>query len=76
MRRVSLEEAKREFDAIVFRALADAEPTVVDNPSGDNVVILPLRDFEAWRETAYLLRTPANAAHLSRSIAEAETGTV
>jgi antitoxin YefM len=40
------------------------------------VVIVPLDDYESWKETLYLLSDPANADHLRRSIAEAETGKV
>jgi antitoxin YefM len=76
MHSVSLDQAKQEFDAVVARVLSNAEPTIVRTPSGDSVVVVPLGDFEAWRETAYLLRTPANAAHLRSSIAEAEAGNV
>ena len=76
MHTVSLDQAKAELEAVVARVLADAEPTVVNTPGGDSVVVLPLNDYEAWQETTYLLRTPANAAHLRKSIAEAETGKV
>jgi len=76
MHAISLDEAKHEFDAVVARVLADAEPTIVSTPAGDSVVVVPLADFEAWQETAYLLRSPANAAHLRHSIAEAEAGNV
>lgn len=76
MHTVSLEEAKQGFDAVIARVLADAEPTIVQTPSGESVALVPMVDFEAWRETAYLLRNPANAAHLRRSIAEAESGNV
>ena len=71
---LSLEHAKQDLEAIVERVLADAEPIVVDTPSGRRVVLVPFDDFEAWRETSYLLRTPANAEHLRKSIAEAEAG--
>jgi antitoxin YefM len=37
-------------------------------------VIVPLREDETMNETEYLLRTPANAAALRRSIAELEQG--
>jgi antitoxin YefM len=74
MNTVSLDEARDGFDAVVARVLADAEPTIVRTPSGESVAVVPLGDFEAWQETAYLLRVPANAAHLRRSIAEAEAG--
>ena len=74
MHTVSLDEASQGFDAVVARVLADAEPTIVQTPSGESVAVVPPSDFEAWQETAYLLRTPANAAHLRKSIAEAEGG--
>jgi antitoxin YefM len=76
MHTVSLDEARQGFDAVVARVLADAEPAIVQTPSGESVAVVPLSDFESWQETAYLLRTPANAAHLRRSIAEAEAGNV
>jgi hypothetical protein len=34
----------------------------------------PLDEHNSWRETLYLLRSPANAEHLRRSIAEAQAG--
>lgn len=76
MHTVSLDEARQEFEAVVARVLADAEPTIVQTPSGEGVAVVPLSDFESWQETAYLLRNPTNAAHLRRSIAEAEAGKV
>jgi antitoxin YefM len=76
MHTVSLDHAKQEFEAVVARVLADAEPTIVNTPAGESVVVVPLDDFEAWQETAYLLRNPANAEHLRKSISEAEAGNV
>jgi antitoxin YefM len=76
MNTISLDHAKLEFEALVAKVLADAEPTVVNTPGGESVVVVPLGDFEAWQETAYLLRTPANATHLRASIAEADAGKV
>jgi antitoxin YefM len=35
---------------------------------------MPLDEFNSSKETLYLLANPANAAHLRRSIAEAEAG--
>jgi antitoxin YefM len=74
MHTVSLNDARHDFEGVVARVLADAEPTIVNTPNGDSVVVVPLGDFEAWQETAYLLRTPANAAHLRASLAEADAG--
>jgi antitoxin YefM len=36
--------------------------------------LMPLGEFNSWKETLYLLSSPVNAAQLRRSIAEAEAG--
>ena len=41
---------------------------------GEQVVLMPLDEFNSWKETLYLLASPNNAAHLRRSIAEAKSG--
>jgi antitoxin YefM len=35
---------------------------------------MSLEDFASWQETNYLLKSPANAARLLKSIAELESG--
>ncbi len=74
MQTVSLDDAKQDLERVVARVLANAEPTIVNTPTGESVVVIPLDDFEAWQETNYLLRTPANAEHLRKSIAEVDAG--
>jgi len=39
-----------------------------------NVVIVAADEWEGWQETVHLLRSPANAAHLLRSIQQADAG--
>lgn len=76
MHTLSLDAAKQEFEAVVAKVLADAEPTVINSPGGESVVVVPLDDYEAWQETVYLLRNPVNAAHLRKSLAESQAGEV
>lgn len=76
MNAVTLKEAKRNLEQLVEQVIADAEPTIVVTESGDQVVFLPLDEYNSWKETLYLLSNPANADHLRRSIAEAESGNV
>ena len=52
--------------------IEDSEPAIVLTESGEQLVLMPLDDYNAWSETHYLLSNTANAAHLRKSIAEAE----
>ena len=47
---------------------------MVTRSGHEPVVIVPLAEYEAMKETEYLSRNPANAAALRRSIAELEQG--
>ena len=76
MNAVTVKEAKLKLEQLLAQILADAEPTIVVTESGEQVVFLPLDEYNSWKETLYLLANPANAAHLRRSIAEAEGGAV
>ena len=74
MNAMTLREAKQNLEHLVTRVLADAEPTIVVSDSGEKVVVLGLDEYNSWKKTLYLLSTPANAAHLRKSIAEAQSG--
>ncbi len=71
---IHLDSSQNDMQAIITQVLANAEPMLVDSGAGESVVVMPLDDFNAWQETAYLLKNPANAAHLGKSIAEAQAG--
>ena len=71
---ITVNEAKRNLDSLIAKVLSNAEPTIITTDTGQQIVLLPLDEFNAWQETAYLLSNPANAAHLRQSIAEAQQG--
>lgn len=70
MQAVTLEEARRNLPRLIEQVLADAEPRIVVDDAGAQVVLMPLDEFNSWKETLYLLSSPANAAHLRRGITE------
>lgn len=76
MNAIPLDNARSDLDGIVARVLADSEPIVLNTADGSSVVVMPLDDFTSWQETAYLLKNPANAAHLRESLAQIERGQV
>ncbi|MCX6983418.1 MAG: type II toxin-antitoxin system prevent-host-death family antitoxin [Lentisphaerae bacterium] len=71
---ITVNEAKRNLDSLIAKVISNAEPTIITTDTGQQIVLLPLDEFNAWQETAYLLSNPANAAHLRQSIAEAQLG--
>ena len=73
---VTAKEAKDNLDSLIEEVAWSSEPTIIATEAGQQIALLPLADFNAWQETAYLLSNPANAEHLRRSIAEAQSGNV
>ncbi|MGC5331930.1 type II toxin-antitoxin system Phd/YefM family antitoxin [Micromonospora sp. DT62] len=74
MRTVNFTQLRQNLAAELDRVINDAEEVVVTRSGHEPVVIVPLAEYEAMKETEYLLRNPANAAALRRSIAELEQG--
>ncbi|GIK42688.1 MAG: hypothetical protein BroJett011_65210 [Chloroflexota bacterium] len=74
MNAVTLTEAKANLEQIIEQAITDVEPTIISTDMGQQIVIMPLEEFNAWKEAPYLLSNPFNAEHLRQSIMEAETG--
>jgi antitoxin YefM len=49
-------------------------PLIVTSTTGEDVVVLSKSDYESMEETFYLLKSPANAARLLKSIDDYEKG--
>jgi antitoxin YefM len=58
------------------RVCTDHDPVIITRNRDQAVVMLSLDDYESLQETAYLLRTPANAKRLLESIEALEKGDV
>lgn len=71
---VSYTAARENLASVMDRVCEDHAPVVITRNRNQSVVMLSLEDFEALEETAYLLRTPANAKRLLESIQALEGG--
>ncbi len=56
------------------RVCNDHEPLIITRTGRQSVVMLSLEDFKALEETAYLLRTPANAKRLLAAVVQLNAG--
>lgn len=68
MRVVTFSEARRRLNWVIDQAVDGVDFTVIARRNGPNAVLMSLDTFNSWRETAYLLGSPANAAHLAKSM--------
>ncbi|HET8738080.1 MAG TPA: type II toxin-antitoxin system Phd/YefM family antitoxin [Pricia sp.] len=63
---------KRKLDTVS----EDKETLIIHRSGQEDVVMIPLSEYNSWKETLYLLSTKGNRANLDASIKEAENGAV
>ena len=66
--------ARENLAATMDRVCADHDPVIITRNRDQAVVMLSLDDYESLQETAYLLRSPANAKRLIASIESLNAG--
>ncbi|WP_269617695.1 type II toxin-antitoxin system Phd/YefM family antitoxin [Zhongshania sp. BJYM1] len=71
---ISYTAARANLAKTMEKVCDDHAPVIITRKSESPVVMISLDDYQALEETAYLLRSPANARHLLESIAELEAG--
>jgi antitoxin YefM len=74
MRTMTYSETRAHFAEVLNRVADDREEVVVTRSGREDVVIVSREDYESLRETAYLLRNPANARRLLAAIDRLEGG--
>ena len=64
METISSTAARNNLAKIMDGVHDDHEPILITRQKGPSVVLMSLEDFNAYEETAYLLRSPENARRL------------
>jgi len=70
---ITASEARKRLFPLIEEVNQDAAHVLITSRAG-NAVLVSEAEWEAWQETMYLLRTPANARRLLASIAQADAG--
>ena len=76
MRVVSFSEARNSLKTVLDHVVEDADYTIITRRDAEDAVVMSLEYFNSLLETVYLLKSPANAAHLERSITQFKQGNV
>ncbi len=74
MKIVTYSEARSALKTVLDRVHDDADVTVISRRDGADAVVMSLDHYQSIMETMHLLSTPANAAHLAKSIAQHKAG--
>lgn len=73
---ISYSYARKHLVQTMEQVCDDHSPVIVTRQNARAVVIMSLDDFNAIQETAYLLKSPANADRLRESLKQAAEGKI
>ena len=74
MRTMSYTESRARYAEVLDSVVDDREEVVITRAGHEPVVIVSLDDYQSLRETAYLMRSPANARRLLDAMERLERG--
>lgn len=70
MKAITYTAARENLASTMDGVCSDHDPVIITRNRDQAVVMMSLEDYESLQETAYLLRSPANARRLLESISE------
>lgn len=76
MRIISFTEARNGLKTVLDQVVNDADCTVITRRDSEDAVVMSLDYYNSLMETVYLLKSPANAEHLRKSISQYQKGEV
>ena len=71
---VSFTEARNNLKSVLDQVVNDADCTVITRRDSEDAVVMSLDYYNSLMETVHLLKSPVNAAHLSKSIEQYRQG--
>jgi len=74
MRVVNFSDARNRLKSVLDQVTNDRDYTIISRRDADDAVVMSLDQFNSLMETVHLLKSPANAAHLAKSIKQYHSG--
>lgn len=69
-------ELRANLKTYLDRVIQDSDDVLVSRPGGEAVVIISLADYQAYKETAYILSQPGIMEDIRQGEADIEKGNV
>ena len=76
MRVINFSEARNRQKSVLDQVVDDADYTIISRRDAEDAVVMSLEQFNGLMETVHLLKSPANAAHLAKSIKQYQKGQI
>lgn len=74
MRIINFSDARNSLRSVIDQVVEDADVTVITRRDAPDAVVMSFDHYSSLMETVHLLSSPANTAHLAKSIAQARAG--
>ena len=74
MKIISYAKARHSLKSVLDAVHEDADVAIISRRDGTDAVVMSLDHYQSIMETMHLLASPANAAHLAKSIAQHKAG--
>ena len=74
MTAISYTAVRENLASTMDKVCQDHDPVIITRNRDQAVVMMSLEDYESLEETAYLMRSPANARRILEGIMELEKG--
>ncbi len=73
---ISYTDFRSKLASILDKVNQDHIPMLITRRNGEPAVVMSLKDFQSYDETAYLMASPKNAKRLNDAISEIENDEV
>ena len=74
MKVINFSDARNHLKSVIDNVVDDEDYAIITRRDAEDAVVMSLDHFNGLMETVHLLRSPANVAHLDKSIQQYRSG--
>ncbi|MCH5247814.1 MAG: type II toxin-antitoxin system Phd/YefM family antitoxin [Muribaculaceae bacterium] len=74
MKTANYTELRKNLSAYLDAVIDDSETVIINREGNDAVVMISLEEYNAIKETAYLMQSPSMMMAIRKGIEDAQTG--